>query len=108
MLHNVKAFRVFGHHMGHFAVQLTAGHVVDDLRTMLQRHASHRCARSVDGQHRAFRNQRIHSTQHAVLLVFLTDTFGSGASGFGTDIDDVSPIFHHRFAVRFRIRRVEP
>ena len=62
MLHNVKAFRVFGHHMGHFAVQLPAGHVVDDLRAVLQRHASHRCARSVDGQHRAFRNQRIHST----------------------------------------------
>ena len=58
---------------------------------------------------------RIHSTQHAVLLGFLTDllgfltdTFDSGASGFGTDIDDVSPIFHHRFAVRFRIRRIEP
>ena len=75
--------------MRQFAVQLAAGHVVDDLRAMFERGQRHRSARGVDGQHRPFGNQRVHSAQHTGLLVGFADAFGSRTGGFRSDVDDV-------------------
>ena len=108
MLHDVQAVGMVGHHMRQFAVQLAAGHVVDDLRAMFERGQRHRSARGVDGQHRPFGNQRVHSAQHTGLLVGFADAFGSRTGGFRSDVDDVGTGFHHRLAMGFGRLRSKP
>lgn len=53
----------------------------------------------IDGQHRPFGNQRVHSAQHTGLLVGFADAFGSRTGGFRSDVDGTG--FHHRLAMGF-------
>ena len=108
MLYDVQAFGVVGHHVGQFGIQPSARHVVDDLRAMFQCRRRHRGACGVDGQYGTFGNQCIHGSQYAGLLVFLADALGAGPGGFGSDVDDVGPILHHRLAVCLGLCRIEP
>ena len=107
MLHDVQAV-VVGDHMRQLGVQRAAGNIVDDLCALAQRGGGHGCARGVDGQYGTGRNQRLDGTGDTGQFVGLGHALGTGARGFGADVDDIRAGGHHVAPVLGRLGRVQP